>query len=174
MKRLLAIALVLVGCGDDGASTFDAAVTPDSPSHDASVDAPAAAKEGQVFLAEVHGTLNASTAIAMFLDGPLFESIGSADNCDAISDMAAMSLSAGSITVTGTTTDLALAQGSADDPYTPTTETPADLFAPGATLSVTATGDVVPAFAGDVVAPQPLEDVVFPDTLSRSAPATIT
>jgi hypothetical protein len=87
----------------------------------------------------------------------------------------ASSLAAGSITVTGTTTDVTLAQqtGSSSS-YTANPPAPADLFAPGATLTVTATGAIVPAFTGAVVAPQPLADVVFPASISRAAPATIT
>lgn len=175
MKRFLAVALLVGACGDDGGTTIDAAVTPDSSSPDASVDAPpAVAKEGQVFVAEAHGNVESSIAVAMFVGGPLYVATGSADGCDAIADMPASSLAAGSITVTGTTSDVTLAQDMADDPYTPTAPTPTDLFAAGATLTVTATGGVVPAFTGDVVAPQPLADVVFPDSISRAAPAMIT
>ncbi len=181
MNRLLVVALLVGACGDDGggatidAATIDTAVMPDS-SLDASVDGPPEAKEGQVFLGEARTLTNQSTpvAIAMFVNGPLYVTLGSADGCDAIDDMPSSSLSAGSITVTGTTSAVTLAQSSLTSPYTANPPAPADLFAAGATLTVTATGAVVPAFTGNVVAPQPLADVVFPASISRAAPATIT
>lgn len=181
MKSLLVVALLVGACGGNGgatsdAATIDAVVTPDSPSPDASVDAPPAAKEGQVVLGEARTMTNDSTpvVIAMFMNGPLYKTLASADGCDAIEDMPASSLAAGSITVTGTTSDVTLAQGSLNSPYTANPPAPADLFAAGATLTVTATGAIVPAFTGDVVAPQPLADVLFPGSISRAAPATIT
>lgn len=174
MKRFIALALLVGACGDDGGATIDAAVTPDSPLPDASVDAAPVAKEGQVLLAEAHSRFGSSTIVAMFMDGPLSVTTGSADGCEVIADMPATSLAAGTITVTGTTIDVTLTQSDVGDPYLPPVVPPNDLFAAGATLTVTATGDVVPAFTGDVVAPQPLEDVVFPASISRAAPATIT
>lgn len=176
--KLLVVPLLVGGCGDDGggatidAAMIDTAVTLDSTS----VDAQPGPKEGQVFLGEARTTTNQSTpvAIAMFVDGPLYVTLGSMDGCDAIADMPSSSLAAGSITVTGTTSDVTLAQGTPSSPYTANPPAPADMFAAGATLTVTATGAVVPAFTGDVVAPQPLADVVFPASISRAAPATIT
>jgi len=182
MNRLLVIALLVGACGGDSgtkpdAATIDAAVTPDSASPDASVDASPSAKEGQIFLGELRSSTNQSTTVVvgMFMDGPLYHKLGSADGCDAIDDMPASSLAAGSITVTGTTSDVTLAQtNGSSSPYYASSQVPADLFTAGATLTVTATGAVVPAFTGGVVAPQPLADVVFPDSISRAAPATIT
>lgn len=177
------IAYTICECCDRGwqtgggdAATIDTAVTLDSTSPDASVDARPATKEGQVFLGEARTTTDQSTpvAIAMFVDGPLYVTLGSMDGCDAIDDMPASSLAVGSITVTGTTSEVTLAQSSLTSPYTANPPAPADMFAAGATLTVTATGAVVPAFTGNVVAPQPLADVVFPASISRAAPATIT
>lgn len=176
VTKLLVLALVLGACGDDdgGGATVDAAPTVDAISPDAPADAPPAAKEGQVLITEVHSNPETSIAVAMFADGPLYVTTASADGCDAIANMPATSLSAGTITVTGTTSDVALAQLGDDAPYIPTEQTPADLFAAGATLTVTATGDVVPAFTGDVVAPEQLADMVFPASISRAAPAAFT
>src|SRR5690349_22198511 len=104
MNRLLVIALLVGACGGSGgvtidAATTDAAVTPDSPSPDASVDAPPGVKEGQVFLGESRTTTNVSdtVVIGMFMNGPLYVTLASADGCDAIEDMPASSLPAGSI-----------------------------------------------------------------------------
>jgi hypothetical protein len=181
MNRLLVVASLVGACGGNGGATFDAAtidaaVTPDSRPPDASVDARPAAKEGQVFLGHLRDTTNASTTVvlAMFMNGPVYVTTASADGCDAIQDMQPSSLAAGALTVTGTTSDLTLAQNSPNAPYTASSGVPADLFAAGATLTVTATGAVVPAFTGDVVVPQPLAGVVFPGSISRAAPATIT
>lgn len=180
MNRLLVVALLVGACGDDGGVTIDAAVTPDSASPDASVDAsvdaPPVAKEGQIFLGEARSTTNSTPVVSgMFMNGPVYVTLASADGCDAIDDMPASSLAAGSITVTGTTSDVTLAQQNGpNSPYYSNSATPADLFAAGATLTVTTTGAIVPAFTGDVVAPQPLADVVFPDSISRAAPATFT
>lgn len=177
MNRALACSLLAValgtGCGDDGNTIVDGAV-PDSRAPDAALDAPPEAKEGQVIVAEAHSPIEISTAFGMLMDGPLFSPTATADDCLTMPNMSAASLSAGSITITGTTTSLTLAQEDPGDVYTTSTLPPADLFAAGATLTVTATGDTVPAFTGTVVAPEPLADVVFPASLSRASSADVT
>ena len=94
MTRLLVFALLVGGCGGGSdvtfdAPTIDAAVTTDSRSPDASIDASPAVEEGQVFLGEARNLKNESTTvvIAMFMNGPLYVTTASADGCDAIQDM---------------------------------------------------------------------------------------
>ena len=173
MKLALALALFAVGCGDDGTTTVDAAPSATKVA-DAAIDGAPAGKEGQVFIAEAHDPIEIATAFAMMFDGPLISPTATADECLTMPNTPGSSLSAGSITVAGTTTPLTLAQDAPGDVYTPAVEPPSDLFAAGATLTAAATGGVVPAFSGSVVAPAPLANVAFPASLSRAAPATVT
>lgn len=174
MKPALALVLFVAACGDDGGTIADAATGDTTTVADAAHDAAPTAKEGQVFIAEAHSPAEIATAFAMFLNGPLLAPTGSADGCLTMPNTSGASLSAGSIDITGTTEPLMLVQDDPGDVYTTTTLPPTDLFSAGDTLTVTASGDEVPAFTATVDAPAPLANVGFPASLSRSAPATVT
>lgn len=79
---------------------------------------------------------------------------------------------AGPITVTGLRAPLTFEAGPFG--YTPTPAPGADLFAPGATLTVSAPGDVTPAFSTTVVAPSPLAAPFQNVTLTDGVDHTIT
>jgi hypothetical protein len=83
--------------------------------------------------------------------------------------------SAGRIEVTGTVNPLTLApMGTAPNVnYVPTIRPDEDVFEAGVRLAIRATGDDVPAFYGDVLAPDPIEGVELPTTISRSAGVTV-
>jgi hypothetical protein len=177
MIRAFACPLVTItlacGCGDDAAMPTDGAVA-DTSTPDAAVDVQPPAKEGQVFIMESQTPVEIASAFAMLMDGPLLSPTATADGCLTMANAPAASLSAGAITITGTTEPLTLTQPSAGEVYVPDGDPPTNLFEPGATLTVAAAGDAVPAFTGTVVAPVPLADVVFPVALSRASSATVT
>lgn len=174
MKRTLAVVLLVAGCGDDGATVVDGAVG-DTRVADTPIDNAPGIKEGQVFISEVATTPTpTSLAYASLLDGPLEVTLADADGCVTMPNNPATSLPAGTITITGTTAAVTLVQAGQGEVYSPNAPAPTDLFTAGATLTVSGTGATVPAFTGTVTAPAKLENVAFPSTLSRSAPATIT
>jgi hypothetical protein len=80
--------------------------------------------------------------------------------------------SAGPITVTGLRAPLTFEPGTFG--YTPTPAPPEDLFAPGATLTISAPGDVTPAFSTTVTAPAPLEAPFQNLTLVDGVDTTVT
>ncbi|NVB82660.1 MAG: hypothetical protein HOV81_30060 [Kofleriaceae bacterium] len=169
MKLALALTLLLAACGDDGNTLVDAA-TADTRS----ADTAPANKEGQVFIGEVHTPVELASAYAMFVEGPLEMPLATADGCRTMANTAPTSLDAGGIAIDSATTSVLLTQRDAGDVYTPAITPPTNVFAAGESLTVEATGGMVPAFNGTVTAPAMLADVVIPSPLSRSAPATIT
>jgi hypothetical protein len=85
-----------------------------------------------------------------------------------------MRRSAGTLTVTGTTTSLTLTPGT-DDHYVSSPSVPTDLFAAGATLHVAAAGSPeFAAFAGDVTAPSTVAGFTAPTSISIAAGTTLT
>lgn len=84
----------------------------------------------------------------------------------------AQNASAGRITVAGLRQSLAFVPGSFG--YVPEPSPPADLFDPGAAITVSAPGDVTPAFAATLTAPPALEAPFQNLTLRDGEDATIT
>jgi hypothetical protein len=102
-------------------------------------------------------------------DPPCSEGVCTApDTCTPYAQQA----SAGPITVTGLRVPLSFEPGPFG--YSPTPQPPNDLFAPGATLVVSAPGDVTPAFSATVTAPSPLEAPFQNVTLVDGVDTTIT
>jgi hypothetical protein len=163
----------VVGCGDGGDAKPDAAPMNVDASVDAAVVVPT--KEGQVMIGRVHEPDASSFAVAMFADGKLINPTASAGGCYTAPNTPSTSLAAGSIMVTGTLPGpITLAQDAAGDRYSVVGTIPDVLFAPGATLGVSAAGGTVPAFTGSVTAPAALPVVNFPATFSRANGGTIT
>lgn len=175
MNKLLAVVLV-AACGDDPVTKVDAGIQPDTPPADAAIDADTRARDGLVILAEIRGADEDVTADAILADGPVFGTpIASAGGCDVYEDPGETGFSAGNISITGTTEAITLVPNTATPvDYDPVATLPADLFAPGATLTVAAAGATVPAFNATVTAPAVLENTVVPATISRATPPSIT
>jgi hypothetical protein len=173
MKKLFAL-LLLAACGDDPATKVDAGAQPDTLPADAAVDADTRVREGIVVLAEIRGADENTTASAILADGPVFGTpIASAGGCDVYADPDETGVSAGNISITGTTEPITLAPNTATPvEYDPVAALPDDLFTPGATLTVAAAGATVPAFNATVTAPALLENPVVPATISRATPPT--
>jgi len=181
MRTLTLLLLLVAACGGDDASTADAPVSPDAPGQpDAGApDASAVPREGIVILGEQVTNGNASAAAGVTLsDGPLFGGpTGSSGGCNVYLGVTDNGLSAGDITVTGTTVPLTLSPDGTTPPvnYSSTPSPPDDLLTPGATLTITAAGAAdVGAFSGTVVAPDPLAGVTLPTEVSLTNATTVT
>lgn len=181
MRILLGlVALGLVPACDPVANTPDAGpagadASPMPP------DAEADRDHGIVIIAEQLDPANPtprSTAAASFFDGPLFDGPdASGGGCNFYNAPNETGLSAGPIDVTGTSAPIMLVPSSASPPvmYSPMPNPPpADLFAPGDSITMTAAGSEVPAFTGSVVAPAVIEGAAFPAAVSRATGGTVT
>lgn len=178
----------------DAPATADATPAPDAPAPDASPpDAVAAGSdatptpdayppgvyEGLVIVFEMEAMGEAtSNADAQFTNGPAFGPVlATFGDCELLASPEARGYTAGTITITGTTTPVVLTpigtRPTASYMITPD-PTPPDLFTAGATLSVSATGGSVPAFSADVVAPAPVAGFTPPGSVSKSMPLPVT
>jgi hypothetical protein len=165
---------------DLDAPPVDAAGLDAPPGDAAAPDAPPpAANQGLVAVAErtyYAGGMDSTDVVTMNL-GPIYGGpIAAADACALHPLPGEASLSAGDISITGTTLPITLfpvGSGPLYD-YQPALM-PDDLFAPGASISFSAPGGAIwPAFSGSVIAPDPLSGTVVPTTLSHAVPATLT
>lgn len=173
--------MIVAACG--GVESNPDAALPGADAPPGPPDAASTTGNGIVIIAEQTDPAGGAQAIVgvTLNDGPLFGatptgSVGGCDFYDPTPDTNS-GLSAGVITVTGTTSPITVTPDSATPPVSYDDGTvPADLFAAGAQLTVSAAGEPagLPAFTGSVTAPDPLANVTFPATISRSAPTIIT
>jgi hypothetical protein len=184
MRTLAAVTILLFGCsgGSDNprqdAATGDATQA-DAPQHDATIDASPGNPEGMVMVSEdvdSDGNESGDATVSIYagtMFGPPTAQVG---GCKIYNDPSETTLSAGVVTVTGTTTALTLTPDGSTPPveYTSNPEPPDNLFNPGATISISAAGAVVPAFSGSVTAPAKLAGVTLPQTISRSTDTNVT
>jgi hypothetical protein len=174
--------LIVLAAACGGVESNPDAPPPAADAPPATPDAESTTGDGIVIIAEQTTGGGAQSIVGVTLnDGPLFgaaptASVGGCDFYMPTPDTNS-GLSAGVITVTGTTAPVTATPDSATPPvsYDDGT-TPDDLFAPGAQLTVSAAGEPLglPAFTGTVVAPDPLANVTFPASISRTAPTIIT
>ncbi len=166
MKRVCLLALVLVGCGDDG-TTDDGAT--DDPTDDFTGDADDVVDDGDDVEPTQFGSVYIQSYDAMNVPGtptrggsagagfytsgetcPIMDTIGPCDVV-ACSFTSTGPVNAGAITVTGTRQPITLATGR-DGTYDLFQAT-APLYAGGETITFDAAGADVPAFEVDIMAP---------------------
>jgi hypothetical protein len=154
------------------AALHDAPVIHDTAQPDAARDAltdASTANTAQVAMIEAGATVSVAAAV---VDGGIYGLIARTDGpCTLYHEqLQQASLSAGTITVSGTTTGYTLTPSgtvpTVDYETSPTPTSP--LFTTGATLSITAAGGDFPAFSGSVTAPAVLEGFTTPTTVSRA------
>jgi hypothetical protein len=181
MKRLSCVFLMVVAaCGGSDPDNPDASATPDATRVDAAPpDAEPIPMEGIVIIAEQQLGKDASSTVDVtinegaLLGGPMTTS----GDCGFYALTAPPTLSAGVLTVTGTSVEVTATPDGTTPPvqYDTTPEDlPLNLFDQNATLTVAADGATVPAFSGTVVTPGDLLNVTLPGSFSRAAPPTIT
>jgi hypothetical protein len=129
-------------------------------------------RSGLVSLGESDTAGSASSnAIAQFTVEPVYGTPAATDGpCTLFGMDPSDGYGAGEIELSGTMQPISLDE-QGDPPhvtYVASTEVPDPVFVPGAQLSVTAQGDIVPAFTASVIGPMPLEGWTPPSTLSRS------
>ena len=116
-----------------------------------------------------------SSANPIFLTGSPFGTvIGTDGPCVAYQDLPTNKLSAGTITVSGTTSPLTLIPSGTSPAVSYHLDTPSNLFAPGASITIHATGAEFPMFSASVQAPPVLAAFSAATTVSRAAGMTIT
>jgi hypothetical protein len=174
--RTTLLTCLLAACSNPSPSHTDAPVKNDAADAPASVDAPAqpdaptVATGGLVTLGLFHaGSVTTGDATAQFVAGSIYgETLGASGGCTLYNNPPTSGLSAGEITVTGTTTSVTLSPSGTPVKYA-TSTLPMPLFAAGATLTVTAAGANFPAFTTTVTAPSPLAGFSTPSSISRGA-----
>jgi hypothetical protein len=165
--------LLLAGCGDPSSTSplhDDPAgggqPTPEEPGPDA-------AAEALVAVFEADG---GASALALFSYGEIWGGpVSSAGPCGHYVAPLWGGESAGTVSITGTSSPITLAPSSeAPHEYAETAPVPADIFTEGEAIEFSATGATVPPFSGTVSAPEQLTGVGFPSiTFSRSNPPPI-
>lgn len=171
MKRLV-LALLVGACGSDGKSSPDAA-NPDGPPPDAAPDAPALRSDGFIVLSE--GTDDTDVDAVFAPNTPFGLATGSNGACAAYNAPIDEGYSAGTIEITGTTAPITLTPtGTAPNVSYNDGEPPQDIFAPGAAISIEASGGDVAAFTANLTAPTALAGYTPPATISRANGATLT
>lgn len=173
----IALALILLAaCGDDSSATVDAP-TPIDAAVDAKPDSPPPSANGMLSVVETLSGGNADSDVdVMFTSGPVWGTmVGSDGSCVAYEDPPMEGLSAGIVTITGTTSPITATPTGAAPNVTYDTTTPANLFDPGATISVQAAGGAdVGAFTASAVAPASVTGFTPPATLNRTNGTTLT
>jgi hypothetical protein len=189
MRRALPLLLIAAACGGDSDAHVDAGPLLDAGDGDFQV-----ARVGFVNLVEGSGFLGTYALIQDRPELPVPSAVASQGDCtvfrrpspslcdppctDAVCTAPdtctpyAQNASAGRITVGGLRAPLAFVPGQFG--YMPEPQPPGDLFDPGASISVSAAGDVTPAFAVELTAPPPLEAPFQNLTLTDGVDATIT
>jgi hypothetical protein len=182
MRASILIVLATACSNPDNPEQVDAPIAADAAVDSKAIDAPSAARHGFVTLAEtnfVGGSPDSSLDI-MFGEAP--SPYGTPVAVDgpctsySIQGSPPPMRSAGTLTVTGTTTALtASPTGVAPSVHYQTTPAlPTDLFAPAATISLTAAGSPdFAGFSGTVTAPAALAGFTPPATMSRAG-STVT
>lgn len=171
--RRIAFALLFAACGSDGNTPQPDAstTTPDAATQpDAAPDAPPAIRsDGFIVLAEeaVDGADVDAVFAANTPFGPPIDSNGMCTSYGALPDEG---YSAGTITITGTTVPITMTpEGTAPGvSYQEGGTIPDDVFAPGATISVQASGGDLAAFNATVTAPAAFTGYTPPTTISRT------
>jgi hypothetical protein len=167
--RTPAIVLAITACSSPNHANPDAPTAHDA-SADAQEDAPAQMISGLITLSRIHDTgLDTSDATAQFAYGNIYgTSLGSDGPCQMFQSPVTEGLSAGTITITGTSTPITLTPSGTPAKYH-ASSLPMPAFSPGATLTVNAAGAEVPAFTATVTAPMELTGFTTPDMISRAA-----
>lgn len=177
MKQLagVLVAAVIAACG--GGDDADSPDAPPADDPDAALDAAPIERDGIVIVSEqIQGDGSTTNVQVTMSEGALFGGANAtAGDCAFYPQADDTGVSAGVITVTGTTAPITATPGGAPPAVSyDAGELPDDLFEDGATLTITAAGADVPAFTGSVVAPAALAGVALPTEVSRAAPPTIT
>lgn len=132
----------------------------------------ALAWEGRVAIEHMHGRAGSAANVhAMFSDSSTRgKLVGRDGRCALYADGPVVGLSAGTITITGTTQPMTLhPDGSSGHVhYEHASDLPEPPFSEGATLTIAASGADVPAFTASVTAPAELRGVAGPATVSRA------
>jgi hypothetical protein len=182
MRTPLLLLVICAACDSDPETAVDApGGTPDA-AVDAPPDAPPSPRGGWVVIIEQsdgQGAVDSDVDIAFADRSPYGQTIASDGPCTAYDDPVMDTLSAGMVTVAGTTTTVtATPMGTPPDVrYETTPQTiPDNLFDTGAIINVTAAGGPdVAAFSGSVTAPAALAGYTPPAApISRANGITLT
>ena len=132
----------------------------------------ALAWEGRVAIEHMHGGAGAAANVrASFSDSSTHGKLVASDGpCALYADSPVVGLSAGTITITGTTQPITLHPDGTNGHvhYEHASDLPEPPFVEGATLAVAAGGADVPAFTASVIAPAELRGVTGPVAVSRA------
>lgn len=177
--RIALACLLLAACGDPHGSNVDAAPHPVDAAPDAKPDgAPPAGAQGMLTVVEnsYNGTADSDIDVLFATTSIWGTMVGTDGPCVAYEDPASKGVSAGTVTISGTTSLVtATPEGAAPSVTYDTSTLPTDLFTAGATITVQASGSAdVAGFTATAVAPASVAGFTPPTTLNRTTGTTLT
>ena len=164
--HILSIGLAVSACGSPNASTPDAPAAPDAPPLDANL----VHLHGLVALAYLHAaSMGSSGVTAQFSAGGVYgDPIGTDGACSMFHNPPKSGLSAGTITISGTTMPITLTPSGTPVQYN-ASSVPEHAFSAGAMLTASAAGAEFPAFTATTTAPTSVAGFTAPSSISRAA-----